>query len=225
MENKTYDLVVCAGISAVKWIANKEPEKDKAKIKELADILNTIKTKQFILISTIDVYSKFKEKNEDYKCVIRDCPPYGKHRLEFEHFCFKKFSDCTIVRLPSLFGKGLKKNIIYDLLNDNCLKMINKRSSFQYYNLNYLWNDIQKAMQNDIKLINLFTEPIKTLDIITSFFPIKKCGEQASAESHYNLQTKYAHLWEKNIPYIYTREEVMKDLHNFITQYKNKRKK
>ena len=145
MKNQEYDLVVCAGVSAVKWMANKEPEKDLANIKALEDVLATVNAKQFILISTIDVYAVTQGKDEAFDCSSIDNHAYGTHRLAFEGFCDDKFENCTIVRLPGLFGEGLKKNVIYDLLNDNCLEMINTKSSFQYYYLKYLWKDIGRC--------------------------------------------------------------------------------
>ena len=68
MEGKTYDYVVCAGVPAVKWKANKEPEADLAHINELVDVLKTVKAKRFTLISTIDVYSVNKDVDEDCDC-------------------------------------------------------------------------------------------------------------------------------------------------------------
>ena len=135
LQNQEYDLVVCAGLSAVKWMANKEPENDLASIKALEDVLATVKAKQFILISTIDVYPVTFTKDEDFDCASMENHPYGTHRLSFEVFCNTHFNNCLIVRLPALFGNSLKKNVIFDLLNDNCLEMINIKSSFQYYYL------------------------------------------------------------------------------------------
>ena len=41
--------------------------------------------------------------------------------MAFEDFCVRTFAGCVVVRLPGLFGEGLKKNVLYDLLNDNRL--------------------------------------------------------------------------------------------------------
>ncbi|MCK5536504.1 MAG: NAD(P)-dependent oxidoreductase [Bacteroidales bacterium] len=220
MKDQEYDLVVCAGISAVKWIANKEPKKDLDSIKTLEDILSTIKAKRFILISTIDVYATTQYLDEDFNCDSVDNHAYGTHRLAFEQFCSSKFSDCTIVRLPGLFGDGLKKNVIYDLLNDNCLEMINTKSSYQYYYLKYLWKDIQVVMNNDIKLINFFTEPVPTQDIFSTFFSEKEIGQEAVTEGHYDLRTKYAENWNNSEKYIYTKDEMIQQLSEFIKAYK-----
>jgi len=221
LKDQEYDLVVCAGVSAVKWMANKEPLKDLEGIKALEDILSTIKAKKFVLISTIDVYATTQYLDEYFDCSSVSTHAYGTHRLAFEKFCTEKFDDCTIVRLPGLFGNGLKKNVIYDLLNDNCLEMINTKSSYQYYYLKHFWNDIQVAIDNDIKLINLFTEPVPTQEIYTTFFPEKKIGQEAAPEGHYNLHTKYAKFWGNDGHYIYTKDEVLEQLSEFIQTYKN----
>lgn len=220
MENQKYDLVVCAGVSAVKWMANKEPEKDLASINALESVLATIVTKQFILISTIDVYPVTKEKDESFDCSSINNHAYGVHRLTFEKFCNERFTDCTIVRLPGLFGDGLKKNVIYDLLNNNCLEMINTNSSYQYYYLKYLWCDIKKALDNGVKLINFFTESVPTGEIISTFFPSKVVGEEAVPEGHYDLYTKHASHWNNSGNYIYTKKQVIEQLDEFIRDYK-----
>lgn len=220
MKEQQYSLVVCAGISATKWIANKEPEQDRINIKRLEDVLKTVRVDHFILVSTIDVYPLKKGKNEDYKCDEITNDTYGSHRLSFENFCFENFTNCTIIRLPALFGKGLKKNVIYDLLNNNRLDMINPKSSFQYYCLENLWKDIQKVVNYEIKIINLFTEPLSTEEVLTHLFPQKKVGKKALSESHYDLHTKYAKYWNKSEPYILTKNEVMKQLSTFIHQYR-----
>lgn len=225
LKNKEYDLIIFAGVPSVKWLANKEPEKDLTIIDNLIDILKTVKTKKFILISTIDVYPLTSKLNEDYDCSSLDNHAYGSNRLKFENFCSLNFSGSMIVRLPGLFGDGIKKNVIYDLLNDNCLDMINIDSSFQYYFLDNLWSDIEKAYNEKIKVINLFTEPITTKEIIDNFFQekINEVGKNKVRKGNYNLFTKYSSLWNRKENYISTKQDVLKDLEIFIERYENKK--
>lgn len=221
MTGKSFSTVVCAGIAAIKWLANKEPETDIKKIKELANVLKTIQAETFILISTIDVYptpSIGDCEDKDLSKVKNHA--YGTHRLWFENFCKDIFPNILIVRLPGLFGDGLKKNVIYDLINDNCLEMINPASSYQYYYLANLWKDIQIALENNLKEINLFTEPVSSAKIISTFFPAKKVGEKMVPEGHYNATTKHAKLWGNDENYIYTEEEVLSQLEEYITTQK-----
>ncbi|HCD03852.1 MAG TPA: pyridine nucleotide transhydrogenase, partial [Methylophaga sp.] len=56
IENREFDVVVCAGAPAQKWIANREPADDRKKIDALISNLRTVKCKKFILISTVDVF-------------------------------------------------------------------------------------------------------------------------------------------------------------------------
>ncbi|KPJ92285.1 MAG: hypothetical protein AMJ55_10030 [Gammaproteobacteria bacterium SG8_15] len=217
IKGQSFDEVVCAGISAVKWQANKDPQTDREKIKALEDVLSSITAKRFILISTIDVYPVAQGVDESFDCHSMDNHAYGTHRLAFEDFCLTQFPECYIVRLPGLFGDGLKKNVIYDLLNDNCLEMINPKSAFQYYYLSNLWSDIQVAIKANVRLVNFFTEPVSSAEIIQRYFPDKAVGQNPLPEAHYDLRTCYASLWGKVGSYIYSKEEVINQLDEFIT--------
>ena len=220
MVGETFDELVCAGVSAVKWQANKGPEKDQLRIKELQDVLLTLNAKRLILISTIDVYPIMQGKDETFDCHSMENHPYGSHRLAFEDFCKEHFQECFIVRLPGLFGNGLKKNVIYALLNNNCLEMINTDASYQYYDLSNLWCDIQRIITSNTKLVNFFTEPVATKDIVKKFFPHKELGQNPIPEGHYDLHTIHANLWGKDGRYIYSKEEVLEQMNKFIKHYR-----
>ena len=214
-----YDLVVCAGISAAKWVANNNPREDKARISALTDVLSSVRAQRFVLISTIDVYPILSGVDEDYNCHVVENHPYGVHRLEFEDFVSQQFENSFIVRLPGLFGRGLKKNLIFDLLNNNCLEMINSRSSFQYYDLSRLWHDIEIVIKSGTRKVNLFTEPIVSQQIIETFFPGKVVGQEAASEAHYDLYTKNSHLFGARGPYVRSKEDVLHQLKEFVESY------
>lgn len=216
MRGRSYGLVMCSGVSAVKWMANKEPEKDREGIKRLEDVLRSIRAERFVLISTIDVYPVLEGADEDHDCHAVGNHPYGEHRLAFEDFCVGTFPDCTVVRLPGLFGEGLKKNVIYDLLNDNCLEMVNPESRFQYYGLDDLWADVDKALENGVRKINLFTEPVRTGDVLDAFFPSKEVGARAVPAVRYDLRTRHSGLWGRDDGYVQGRDGVMDRLGRFI---------
>lgn len=216
MAGEQFEQVVCAGISAVKWQANKEPQRDRQQIQALQSVLEQVQCQRFVLISTIDVYPVIQGQDESYNCHQMENHAYGSHRLEFEDFCADQFEDCHIIRLPALFGPGLKKNVIYDLLHDNCLAAINPASSFQYYDLGNLARDIEVAISSDLPLVNFFTEPVPTSAILQQFFANKKVGQDAAAESHYDLQTSHAKLWNKAGRYLYNKDEVLEQMSAYI---------
>ena len=56
IDGRSFKTVVCAGASAQKWIANREPYEDRCKTEGLIKHLKTILCDKFILISTVDVF-------------------------------------------------------------------------------------------------------------------------------------------------------------------------
>lgn len=188
IKGKEYDLVVCSGVQAKKWWANQNPSEDWAGIESLLKHLDGVKTKQFVVISSVDVYPITTNVDERFDCHAADNHAYGKHRLRFEDEIKKRFTDVFIFRLSGLFGAGLKKNIIYDLMHDNCLEMINPNSAFQWYDLAGLWQDINDFTYKNIKLVNLVNEPLKSSAII-DLFANKKVGDTPSPQAKYNIKT------------------------------------
>lgn len=218
LQDQSFDLVVCAGVSAVKWWANQNPQQDLANINQLLSVLKTVQAKRFILISTIDVYPRIAEIDERFNCHQHDNHAYGKNRLYVEDSIKALCSDTYIFRLSGLFGKGLKKNVIYDLLNDNCLEIINDQCSFQWYDLASLWADINIAIQHEVRLLNLVNEPIATHDIISRYFADKDYGAKAGAEVHYNLYSCHSDIFAQHSRYIANKATVFTQLDQFIQQ-------
>ena len=216
---KEFDLVVCAGVNANKFWANNNAELDKKNILALVNNISKIKTKKFVLISTVDIYSQPINVDEESSSDILN-HPYGQNRLFFELWVKSNFDNHNIIRLPGLFGNGLKKNIIYDLLNDNCLYLINKKSIFQYYNLDNLWKDIVKVIEKNIPVINFATEPVPSEEIITNFFKDKQVGFAEARLTCYDFKTKYYKYWNCSNGYLYSKDDILKDLANFIKDYK-----
>lgn len=224
--NTCVDEVFFCGIPSVKWYANKNPAEDAEMLKNVISILKTIQTNKIIVISTIDVYENVSlELNEEYECNYEANHTYGYNRYKFELFIKEQFKNYNIVRLPALFGKGLKKNLIYDLINNNELKNIPINSEFQWYDLNWLKNDIDIVLKNDIKICNLFTEPLQTTEITKLFYNYSE-NMFHNNEKHimYNTKTKYSHLFNSRVDgYIKDKEYVLKNIIEFIDFIKLKK--
>lgn len=215
LRGQYFDLLVCAGASAAKWIANQNPEDDRNRILALVDVLSSVQAEHVVLISTIDVYPILIGANEDYDCHSVPNHPYGANRLLLEDFVCEHFDAVTVVRLPGLFGPGIKKNVIYDLLHGNCLDKINADSSFQWYGLNRLWGDVLVLMREGVRMANLFPEPMVTSRLL-ALFPQVNVGSNASPIVRYDLQTKFGALFGGKNGYMISEEEVFKDVQIFI---------
>ena len=189
MANKSYKTVYFAGLPAEKWRINKDPASDYQNLMNILSILETTKIDKFVLISTVDVLDCSIEQDETGTAYASH--PYGMHRRLMEEWVEKHIADHYIFRLPGLFGTGLKKNVIYDLIHNNLIDSISLSSSFQYYNIENLKNDIDYCIFKKIRLIHLVSPPIQTETIVRLFFPdnVSKCKGTSSVV--YNLQTKY----------------------------------
>ena len=199
-----FDLVVCAGVSGIKWKANKFPKEDYNQIINLIKHLDEVKFKRMVLISTGSVYDNPADN------------AYGGNRLYLENYLKNRYDTLTIVRLPSLFGNGLKKNILYDLLTNNFDYLPNIKSTFQYYDLNDIWDDISIALDNNLKIVNFGTEPMefrKILDLFSLNFLDLSKNKSIVGE---DVQTDNAYYWGKTGRYLYTVKEIFNKLKQFV---------
>lgn len=114
---REFDTLVCAAAPGSMLEANTAPQADQAKIHALIDQLSKIKAKRFILISSIAVLADFASGDDEDTTAFQTDLAYGRHRRELEAFVEDHFATHLIVRLPALFGEGLRKNFIFDLMN------------------------------------------------------------------------------------------------------------
>ncbi|MCB1195071.1 NAD(P)-dependent oxidoreductase, partial [bacterium] len=194
IRGKEYELVVCSGARAEKWIANQNPENDLKNIQLLIDCLKQTKAARCILISTIDVYPHPFNVDED-----TPIPPenhaYGKNRFILERFVNTTF-DSLIIRLPGLFGTGLKKNAVYDFLHNNQIDKIHAHSVYQFYYLKNLWKDIAIAQNAKLPLVNFATEPVSIKEVAAHAFGIDFTNEPSYPPASYDFKTKYSALYK-----------------------------
>jgi len=216
MAGQEFSLAVCCGVSAVKWRANQDPDGDRAAIRALAGVLETVRADRFILISTVDVYPVPFRVDEGSGCRERQNHAYGTNRLEFEETVRGLFPRALILRLPALFGAGLRKNVVYDLLHGNCLDSVNPASSFQWYDVARLWGDIQVAEYAGEELVNLVTEPVTTGEIIDRVFPGAVAGAAAGAPQAYDVRTRHAAAFGGTGGYVAGRAECLDRLAAFV---------
>lgn len=113
----SFDTVVCAAAPGSMFEANNFPERDKARIDALCASLDAIDARRFVLISSVAVLADFAGRDDETTTAFQNKLAYGRHRRLLETFCETRFADCLVVRLPALFGTGLRKNFIFDLLN------------------------------------------------------------------------------------------------------------
>jgi hypothetical protein len=198
MLDREFDTVYCCGVYAEKWKANKNPEDDNAHINSVIENLSRIKCKRFILISTVDVLNCSSHQYENlegdsyYASLEYSTHTYGVNRRRLEEWCFNRFPLSYVCRLPALFGYGLKKNALWDMMNNNNIDKLRSHWSFQWYNIDWLYDDIQDMLENNkYKLIHLVTSPIRLDSIQKLFFPRLRLSDSQDVLVNYNIASTH----------------------------------
>jgi len=216
IEGKEFDLLVISGVSAMKWWANKNAEEDRKRIDKLIGHLLHVNARRVFVISTVDVYPVTHGADEGFDCHTAANHAYGTNRLHFEEAMQQSFDNPMIARLGGLFGPGLKKNAIYDLMHDTGVETINLESTFQFYDMSGLWRDLLRMEERRLSLGNFVTEPVSMREVVDAGFPGKTVGSAPSPRAMYDIRTLYAEEMGASGDYLTTKQTVLEALAKFV---------
>jgi hypothetical protein len=222
IRGQRYELLVVSGMPAAKWVANRDPGADRAVLDRLWGCLRTVHADTVVVMSTVDVYPNPVEVDEDTPVDAAAQQPYGKHRLELERLAADHFPRVLSVRLPGLFGPGLKKNAVYDLLHNNEVHKIPASGVFQFYNLARLWKDVRTALSAGLSLVNFATEPVSVREVAREAFGIDFTNDPGTKPARYDVRTRHAAVFGGRGGHLYTREQVLGELKAFVAAERDK---
>ncbi|MDB5691142.1 MAG: hypothetical protein JWO81_205 [Alphaproteobacteria bacterium] len=111
-----FTTLICAGAPATMWAANADPEGDRANLRRLADRIATARFDRLVLISTIAVLDDLSAGYTESTARYETGKAYGRNRRELEATLTERHG-AVVLRLPALFGEGLRKNFLFDLIN------------------------------------------------------------------------------------------------------------
>ncbi len=263
--NKNYDLLVYSGVKSEKFLANRFPEEDLKHIRETINNIKNINPKKIVLISTVDVYNKIYNVNENTNIDSSKTNAYGSNRYFLEKWVEENIENHMIVRLPALYGSNIKKNFIFDLINlipsildenkfyelklskyyqkqengfyklieldikqrrylkeyfsnnsFNALNFTDSRAVFQFYNLDYLWNHIELGLKNNLKKLNIVTEPIRVAEVYKFIKNKEFINEINDNFPDYNIHTIYSEIFGGKNGYIFDKNFVLNDIKSFV---------
>lgn len=186
-----FDVVVVAAPSATKWLIDSNPHEDLVNVRNLASQVARIRTNQIIHLSTIDV---FVNKTADSEISARSTAPgYGGNRALFEDLLLAGCSNVLVRRLPGLYGRGLKKNLIFDLMNRRLEHLLtyNPLSEYQYMSVD---NALRLALDDrfrNIQTMNLTAHPLTAAEIAGE---LRDFLSSTSPETHYNVRSMHAEV-------------------------------
>ena len=117
IDGARFGTLVCAAAPGSMLEANRAPERDRAAIDALIARLDRVEAERFVLISSIAVLADFAGGDDEGTGAFQHDLAYGRHRRALEAFVEDRFPGSLVVRLPALFGAGLRKNFLFDLMN------------------------------------------------------------------------------------------------------------
>lgn len=209
------ELFISAG-DARKWLANKNPENDLRHIEKLFSDVSKVSASKVFLFSTVDVYAS---KDGVYEGAFEvSIEAYGKHRKLFEEMICSHFENVTIIRLPGLFGCGLKKNIIFDILNKKDISGFNLNSSFQWFCLNDLKCVIDYCKQYLLQELNVTSAPVSVAELCKALNVDTQLLSIESTSVNYNICSKYAIDFGGKEDYLYSKEQTLGLILNYVKE-------
>jgi len=135
-ESDKYDFLVnCAGFSKM-YEGNKNPDKMRNVEDSILEKINGISFDKIIHLSTIYI--------EVYPQDV-----YSRIKVEMEDKILSKYENATVLRLGGVLGKGLKKNVVFDLITNGPL-YVTSDSFYNYISAYEIANIISYLINNPI---------------------------------------------------------------------------
>ena len=100
----------------------------------------------------------------------------------------------------------------------SALYFTDSRSVYQFYNLGYLWEHIEKALVNGITVFNPATEPISVGELYRYLKGEEFVNELQKPYFDYDYRTKYADAFGGQNGYIWNKEFVLADIKQFVKE-------
>lgn len=130
------------------------------------------------------------------------------------------FYKCILTEKPAKNAKEeyaieeLKREFIS--LEFSALNFTDSRGVFQFYNLANLWSDIQIALEKDIRLLNIATEPISVGEIYKKLTDRTFENEIMENPPVYDYKSKHAELFGGKNGYFTDKQAVLDEIVEFV---------
>lgn len=214
-----FDFAIVAAGDARKWYANQNPERDAEHIDRLIEDIKPIRARQLLQFSTVDVYAT-PSGDENSLTGAEAEHAYGANRLRMENALRGLYENAHIVRLPGLFGPGLKKNLIFDSIRDRALSGFHPDSTFQWFDMTEIKRVVNLVRESGLDTLNLAIEPTTVREVLEALgHPTSGLSVGANRVA-YDLRTANASLFGHHGPYCYEKTETLERIARFFASEK-----
>ena len=108
----------------------------------------------------------------------------------------------------------------FQILGFSALNFTDSRSIYQFYPLDRLWDDIQIALKNDIRVWHPATEPVSAGEVYRFLSGKNFENELNNCPADYNYKTIFAEEYGGRNGYIMNRDEVLGRIKEFVQSEK-----
>lgn len=190
-----FDLLINANGNSKKFLATQHPDRDFSEsVTSVEHSLQNFEYTTYVLCSTIDVYNDVHDprfNTEESAIDVAAISKYGLHKLLAEYLVQNYAQRWLIIRFGGFVGPGLKKNSVYDLLNNIALR-VDIDSSYQYLSTDFgaraVFRLLAEGVQN--QTFNICGDGIVSLREIAAFiapaYSVTYAGVKPARE-HYEI--------------------------------------
>jgi UDP-glucose 4-epimerase len=212
---KKIDYIIhCAGIGSVRGFNNlKQLKSDAETTKNVLEYIAKYSPEtKLIYISSVSVYGDSYKNKIRENCKVNPISIYAKSKILSEDFCKhyqKKFNiSVVILRVSSLYGNGLKKQVIYDsvskILKNNNFFYGTGNEIRNFLHINDFLSLIYKIIKKNFKNLELYNcggdQNIKIVSVINKLKKIiKKKIKPEFNKSYTKLNPKSLRVDNKKI--------------------------
>jgi nucleoside-diphosphate-sugar epimerase len=215
-QGQSVDLALVAAGDARKWYANQNPEEDRAHIERVIADISAININRVLHFSTVDVYAS-KQGDETALAGQVSKDAYGGHRYLMELALRERFSNVATIRLPGLYGPGLKKNIIFDLCQGRDLTGFNPDSAFQWFDLLELRRIVDFIERTGLKELNVCAEPLTVAELLEGLDLSFERASPAAPLICYDIRTIHAAAFGADGDYLYSKAQSLSGIRAFLS--------
>ena len=145
-----------------------------------------------------------------------------KDGIDFEEFYKKENNGFYTLQNGIVESEKLTLKQFFQNNRFNALSFTDSRAIFQFYDLSRLWNDMCLAMMNEIKLLHLATEPVRSSELYKYLSGNDFQNEISDCPPNYDFRTIYFDLYGGKKGYISDKTTVMDEIRRFVIHEQGK---
>lgn len=110
----------------------------------------------------------------------------------------------------------------FSVASFNAISFTDSRSIYQFYNLGRLWSDIQVALNNNIQLLNIVTEPVSVAEVYKYLAEKDFTNELEKTPYNYDIKSIHGDMYGGTCGYLLSKVDELSDLKKYVDKGKRR---